>query len=107
MPCCSRWANMGRYLSRPGTGRARVHRCCRVRLRFWWWESSARRPALRQEELVFVMQPAASCFRTCGVNGGLPFLDVLDLAFLINNERRPVGNADLRHQDAIISGYLT
>jgi len=50
---------------------------------------------------------ATSGFRPCGVDRGASFLDVDDLAFLVDDERSPIGNSGLWDENTVRRGYFS
>ena len=60
----------------------------------------------RERLLAFMRQPAAGCIGAGDVDGAAAFLDVGDLAILVDNEGHAVGNAHLSDQDSILLGNL-
>ena len=52
------------------------------------------------------MDAGAGCLRAGGVDGRAAFLDVLYPAFLIDHERRAIGEPAVRDEHAIVRGYL-
>jgi hypothetical protein len=61
---------------------------------------------LREKLLALVRQSTAGCVGTGDVNGPATFLDIGDLAILVYDESRTVGNAHLRNQYAVLFGDL-
>ena len=49
-----------------------------------------------------VLEQAARCVRPGWIEGLVPLFDVADHAALVNHERRPVGEALLFVQDAVL-----
>lgn len=64
-------------------------------------------PQLRYLFCVAVCETAAGGFSAAGIDGAVAFLDVLDLAVLVNYERGAVGNADFLDQNAVCLGDLS
>ena len=56
--------------------------------------------------LALVSQSTAGCVGAGNVNGPAALLDICDLAILVYDESRTVGNAHLRNQHAVLLGDL-
>src|SRR5258708_21955198 len=100
---------MARRPRPPPTGRGPARPSCPERSPSWLWSGNVSSVAggITFRLLAFVMEAAAGGFGAAAVDRGLAFLDVLDLAFFIDDKCRAVGDAQILNEHAVILRHFT